>query len=120
MKQISRVVILAFALCLAFSVLASAQEIRINFQDKDTPVPEGWFADYHEPFGPKDNGLVYGWEQAETMGRNRDSVDPPQANTGRSPRDHDPYAQRQGLKSSLKTVCMMWKSVLVTPASNYS
>lgn len=81
MKQISRVVILAFALCLAFSVLASAQEIRINFQDKDTPVPEGWFADYHEPFGPKDNGLVYGWEQAETMGRNRDSVDPPQANT---------------------------------------
>ena len=71
MKAISRVVVLVFALCLAFSAFAAAQEIRISFQDKATPVPEGWFADYHEEFGPKDNGLVYGWEQPESMTRNR-------------------------------------------------
>ena len=81
MKAISRVVVLAFAHCLVFSAFAAAQEIMITFQDNETPVPEGWLPDYHEEFGPKENGLVYGWEQAETMGRNRDSVDPPQANT---------------------------------------
>ena len=40
MKQISRVVILAFALCLAFSVLASAQEIRINFRIRILRCPK--------------------------------------------------------------------------------
>ncbi|HKM16877.1 MAG: hypothetical protein GX228_05935 [Firmicutes bacterium] len=81
MRSMSRVIVLIFALFLVFGAFAAAQEIRINFQDKDTPVPEGWLPDYHEEFGPKDNGLVYGWEQAETMARNRDAADPPQANT---------------------------------------
>lgn len=72
-----RVLIAVFALVLVFSAAAAASDnvIRINFQDRDTPVPEGWYPDYHELFGPKENGLVYGWSKAETMTRNRGYTD---------------------------------------------
>lgn len=71
----SKIAVFAFALCLILSSLSLAANdvIRINFQNKETAVPEGYFADYGELFDARDNGLTYGWSKINTdMARKRD------------------------------------------------
>jgi len=80
LSKLSEVLVVLFVLSMIFSSLslAAADEniIRINFQDTETPVPEGFFADYGEVFGVRDNGLTYGWSKDLTnMARRRAFVE---------------------------------------------
>lgn len=74
MKIMSKIAVVAFVLCVVFGSSALADNvIQINFQDTETPVPEGFFADYGDIFDLRDNGLTYGWSHDHTsMARQRE------------------------------------------------
>jgi len=62
--------VLAFGLATG---IAGAQSVKINFQLKGGPVPEGYLPDYGEVFGDRGNGFSYGWNrdiQADSRDRN--------------------------------------------------
>ena len=51
---------------------------KINFQTQGAAVPEGYLADTGAPFGPRGNGLEYGWSRDNTAdARDRDSGNAP-------------------------------------------
>ncbi len=75
MKRMSKIVVVAFVLSLVVSsfAVAAGDVIRINFQNVETPVPEGYFPDYGSIFGVRENGLSYGWSSDhENMARKRE------------------------------------------------
>ncbi len=46
--------------------------LRINFQHRDAPVPDGFLPDFGEVFGLRDNSFAYGWRSDHTdMARQR-------------------------------------------------
>jgi len=54
----------SFVMVLGLSVgSASAQSVKINFQLKGGPVPEGYLPDYGEVFADRGNGFSYGWNR---------------------------------------------------------
>jgi hypothetical protein len=59
--------------------------VKVNFQSPDAPVPNGYIADWGQPYGPKERGgqqLTFGWVHEGTtvpvsivsQGRDRDLV----------------------------------------------
>ncbi len=42
---------------------AQGLEVKINFQPSSAQIPEGYFPDYGEVFGDRDNGFFYGWDR---------------------------------------------------------
>lgn len=68
--------------------------IRVNFQSPEAPVPEGFLADFGEPYGPRTGpgqgrGLTYGWVHEGTtepvnvigQGRDRDVIEDQRVDT---------------------------------------
>lgn len=46
--------------------------VRINFQNREATTPPGYIVDVGLPFGPRTNGLYYGWSRnVETFTRSR-------------------------------------------------
>jgi hypothetical protein len=44
-----------------WSYSPSLNRVKINFQPVTVPVPDGYLADYGAIYGPRGNGLTYGW-----------------------------------------------------------
>ncbi len=66
-----KLIYFVFVLSLAAS-LASAQSVKINFQQLGGETPEGYLPDGGEVFGDRGNGFSYGWNVDSTGGtRNR-------------------------------------------------
>ena len=69
----------SFVLVLGLAAgLASGRDVKINFQLRGGPIPEGYLPDYGEVFGDRGNGYSYGWNRDITAdSRDRGSANAP-------------------------------------------
>ena len=68
----------SFVVVLALTAgLASAQSVKINFQQPASETPEGYLPDISEVFGDRGNGFSYGWGAAFNETRDRGSANAP-------------------------------------------
>ncbi|MHC4174408.1 MAG: hypothetical protein ACYST5_15930, partial [Planctomycetota bacterium] len=68
----------SFVLVLGLAAgLASAQSVKINFQQTGSETPEGYLPDTSQVFGDRGNGFSYGWDAAFSETRDRNSSNAP-------------------------------------------